>query len=349
MASTRQRGHLVRMAHSIRKQTGFGQSLTLTEINTLLTPNNAIVPNIQYTTIPRMVTGLEFPHKSDVKSRRVTFQTEYSLTKSAAVLLGAFGMGEVASSGAGPFVETMKATNDSIEIPITAMIGEQIHGSKILFQDMAIQQFSINGSGNGEANINMSADWIGSGLYAEDQSFTFPASVTKEPFARMGRLAFSWGAYSSESEIGNRIKSFAFTHNNNLFDGWKPGGNLQAVTFEVGNRRACTFEFEVEADNTDDFIDELQAMTNGSQSTLRSAILTMTFDDGTDFLRLRMPQLFVASVTPTVGDDVSFRVACAPVFDPDSTGYTSGNQGPAILELSTAVQYTAPAPLGSFT
>jgi len=326
------RGHLHKTYFSLLAQTAFGTPPT-TEDTTFINcvASNAISPpNHNYDVRDREgVAGNEFPECSDVYSETFDWSDTYEMDTLIAAWIMAFAMGETTNAGAGPFTNTLKFHTGN-QLPLTGLVLEGHFGSRVQYNDMWSDGFSVAGSGEGDSTIQITGNWMGSG---DNSTPTFtPKNQTCVPRIRMGRLKYEIGnAGGALTDISDMIESFNLAVANNSFSGHRPGGNLRAVRSEHGNRRQVTGDLTLEQGaGLGDLIGDVAAQT------LKRLKITC-FDDtaGTDdYIEFEIPQLTISDRQRAGDDRLTQAVTLMPKFDPARAGYDAGNQGSLVVTVS---------------
>jgi hypothetical protein len=355
-SGSRIRGFTNKVGLSFRKQTAFGTvPADLSEINKLVFPNAHLYPTRAITRNPQGGTaGLEYPARVHDVKRMTGLTGEFNLGKTIAGCVIPFAFGSNTLTGTNPSTNALKVQATNV-LPVTSLIAwgvsatEGLDGSKILYRDMAVGGFSIRGSGSGESPIIISPNWVGSGNWAEDQTYTSPA-VIKDAMMTMGKLTFKFGAAgTAEGSLADssfQISDFDYTFANNMIDNHFPGGDLYALNSLCGPIRNHSLSFTAFHDGTDDLLDYFQA----SLGTLLGMFITCTAQDqANDYVKIKIPQFKIVSATnQTQGDHNAVRVETQILFDADSAGYTAGDLSGVTIDLKVNADHS-PALLANFT
>jgi hypothetical protein len=196
----------------------------------------------------------------------------------------AYGLGNVAQSGTGPYVYTIVPLNPGVtlELPYFSVV-EQIAeggGSCVdnLFIGCSIEDLTYTfNSGPGRASSKLLVNWVGSGLLTQPSGVTVPAlTVENNMLAGSMQLSVNGVNYITSKTILSG--SIGWKNNLLLNAGFFPGSGLQNGLQVRGRQeigaRAISFQFTTRLLATSTEYATLIAQTTGT------AVLTIQHDSG---------------------------------------------------------------------
>src|SRR3990172_3944166 len=250
MASPSTPGFKERVFFTTLKQTAFGTPIPTPTTNLPFSTGLRASSPVQDTPDhrPRLdVAGNEYPQQVDKYKNSIDWNAELEANFLVLLWTVAFCLGENADSGAG-LIHTITQIASRV-LPVTTIISAGVGDgeAKVQYQDMACLSFFIKGTAGVENTIQLSGVWKGSGVKTTP-TYTEP-DITRLARMRMGGLSFKVGAADPDptagTDIADQIKDFTLGYTNNAFDGYRPGGSMNATIAEAGNRRAASLSFNV--------------------------------------------------------------------------------------------------------
>lgn len=219
-----------------------------------------------YSDMDRAGKGHEFPTVRVPLSKDVRLSLGGDLDDFLAAWLLAFTMGNVTTTGTGPYVHTIKFETANFIAPVTTVYGEDASAIKTKWPDLAMAQLKLSGGEKGP--LQFSVDLIGSGNFTDVAMAALPALPT--PVYLLGSdTDILLGAPAAAASIKERVRSWEVTLVTDVEQHRAPGGGLVASFAKLGIRRA-TVSLVVAAKDTDDLralmmndtLQELQINTN---------------------------------------------------------------------------------------
>ena len=257
MAFTPQRDFDVGWAFSTKKQTNYATLLADVDLDKRTYFNAIEFGNIsskKETDGQKFGKGHEFSTTVREVARDLRLARGFDLSSLMAGWAGFFGMGKIATSGAGPFthVHTFADPAVSVDVPVTTIYEEVAAGEKRKLHSMAINDFTI--SGRNQETVQMQMNLIGSGQVT-DGAVTLP-SLTALTFFLGGDVTIKLGPQGATVDIGECVLDWSFTVSQNLKAdlGYSPGSGVYRDKMWYGKRTARA-SLRVFWDNTADMMD----------------------------------------------------------------------------------------------
>jgi len=221
--------------------------------------------------------GHEFPTVRTPISKDVKLSLGGDLDDFLAAWLLAFCMGNVVTTGVGPYVHTIKFEAANFIAPVTTVYGEDASAIKTKWPDLAVAQLKLSGGEKGP--LQFSVELVGSGNFTDIAMGALPALPA--PVYLLGSdTDILLGAPAGAVSIKERVRSWEVTLVTGVEQHRAPGGGLVSSFAKLGIRRA-TVSLTVAAKDTDDIrtlevndtLQELQVNTNSGTA----AQLTLKF------------------------------------------------------------------------
>lgn len=246
---------------------------------------------------------------------------KYSSSEFAAVAW-AHALGNVAVTGAGPYVYTITpqvAATTGIELPYFHVI-EQIRpgGSAVLdriVHGCAVNRLAIQlNSGPGRQNSRILLDWIGSGKITTPSALTMPAATT-ENLLNAGGLAMTINGENYVTDKNFVSAEFGVENNLDPQSGYFPGSGTDANGFQLRGRiwfgnRTPFFNFTALFANGSPELASLLAQTTGT------AVASLTKDANNSMVVTYQKVAFRSAVVgPGPNGTVAVQCSLQPLYD----------------------------------
>jgi hypothetical protein len=231
----------------------------------------------------------------------------------------AYALGNVAQTGAGPYVYTLVPLNPGVtlELPYFTVVEQVAEGGgsaiDTAFIGCAIEDFTYQfNSGPGRASSKMTVNWVGSGVLTQPSAVTVPAVVVENNMLA-GSMSLTVNGVNYITAKTILSGSIGWKNNLLLNAGFFPGSGLQnglqvRGRMEIG-ARVPTFQFTTRLLAASTEYATLIAQTTGT------AVLTVQHDSG-NTVTFTFPETAFQMAENTESDGiVAVTVTVAPEYN----------------------------------